>query len=56
MLRASAIENELYAISTVGERIAVGSDTTGSLQSIKNAAITVLRGFRGMAGGLPYDV
>jgi hypothetical protein len=54
MLRASTIENDLHAISTVGERIAVGSECAGSLQPTKNAAIAVLRWFRGMAGDLPF--
>jgi hypothetical protein len=38
MLRACEIENDLYAIHTVGERIAVGVEGATILKSAKSAA------------------
>ncbi len=55
MLRAFPIKSDLYAISTAGERIAVGLEGIRRLQFTKNVAIQLLQWIRGMARRLPYE-
>ena len=55
MLRASATENDLYAIRSAGERIAVIHWGFRSLDTLKCAVIAGLRRLGDLARRLPYD-